>query len=234
MPATGYATMAPSEASGYLPGDPRYGLSGDALRRYYREKPAQWVIIAWDGVGKAGVRAAHIGVQKDYARALGERLVGYGHIVCDDASAVLASTWFVQLDDRAAAEAFVADDPLNRAGVYEKRDIRRWSNSFLKRAADYKRKGMQQYFCTGSKIPGAAAFFAKHLQAHETYFEKYQDSFIFRGPLRSPDGAENVGTALLLELPDRAAAENFWNNEPFAANGGYQNDSRIYRWVFGD
>jgi hypothetical protein len=192
------------------------------------------MIIAWDGIGKARVRETHIAAQKDYARALGERLIGYGHIVSDDASAVLATTWFVQLDDRAAAEAFVADDPLSRAGVYEKTDIRRWSNSFLKRAADFERHGMQQYFCTGSKIPDAAHFFAQHLRAHETYFKKYQDSFIFRGPLRSPDGAENVGTALLLELPDRAAAEQFWNNEPFAANGGYQDDARIYRWQFGD
>ncbi|MGH2360915.1 MAG: YciI family protein [bacterium] len=226
--------MVPSEAGGYLPGDPRYGLSGDALRRFYSEKPAQWVIIAWDRAGQAGARAANIAAQKAYARALGERLVGYGHIVSGDASETLATTLFVQLDDRAAAEAFVANDPLNRAGVYERTDIRRWSNSFLKRAADYKRKGMQKYFCPGSKIPGAAPFFARHLHAHETYFKKYEDSFIFRGPLRSPDGADNVGTALLLELPDRAAAECFWNNEPFAANGGYQDDSRIYRWEFGD
>ena len=100
--------MAPTKTGGYLPGDPRYGLSGDTLRRYYSEKPAQ------------------------------------------------------------------------------------------------------------------------------SYFKSYEDSFIFRGPLRSPDGAENIGTALLLELPDRTAAEKFWNNEPFAANGGYQDDSRIYRWEFGD
>ena len=226
--------MAQSEVGEYLPGDPRFGLSRDELRRYYGEKAAQWVIFAWDAAGRAGARAANIAAQKDYARALGERLIGYGHVVSDDASETLATTWFVQLENRAAAEAFIADDPLNRAGVYEKTDIRRWSNSFLKRAADYKRRGMQQYFCTGSKIPGAAPFFAGHLHAHETYFKQYEDSFIFRGPLRSPDGAENIGTALLLELPDRAAAENFWNNEPFAANGGYQDDSRIYRWVFGD
>ena len=93
---------------------------------------------------------------------------------------------------------------------------------------------MQQYFCTGSKIADAAPFFAKHLHAHESYFKAYDASFIFRGPLRSPDGTDNVGTALLLELPDRAAAERFWNNEPFAANGGYQDDARIYRWEFGD
>jgi uncharacterized protein YciI len=226
--------MSQSDSSGYLPGDPRYGLSGDTLKQYYREKPAQWVIFAWDRDGQAGARAAHITAQKAYAKALGERLIGYGHIISDDASRTLATTWFIQLDDRGSAEAFIAADPLQRAGVYERIDIRRWSNSFVKRAADFKRKEMQQYFCTGSKIPDAAPFFTKHLHAHESYFKSYETSFIFRGPLRSPDGMDNVGTALLLELPDRAAAEKFWNNEPFAANGGYQEDSRIYRWVFGD
>jgi uncharacterized protein YciI len=220
--------------NGYLPGDPRYGLTGDALRSYYREKAAQWMIVAWDGRGRAGARAAHSAAQKDYAKALGERLIGYGRIVSDDAATTLATTWFVQLDDRSAAEAFIAADPLSRAGVYDRTDIRRWSNSFLKRAADYQRKGLQRYLCTGSKIPDAAAFFARHLHAHETYFKQYEASFIFRGPLRSPDGVDNVGTALLLELPDRAAAEKFWMNEPFAANGGYQDDSRIYRWEFDD
>src|SRR5581483_11536227 len=107
---------------------------------------------------------------------------------------------------------------------YDRVDIRRWSNSFLKRAADYRRKGLQQYLCTGSKISDPALF-AKHLHAHETYFKSYGESFIFRGPLRSPDGTENVGTALLLELPDREAAERFWRNEPFAKNGGYRDDS---------
>jgi hypothetical protein len=38
---------------------------------------------------------------------------------------------------------------------------------------------------------------------------------------------------LLLELPDRAAAERFWNQEPFARNVGYSRDHRIIRWVFG-
>jgi uncharacterized protein len=226
--------MASSNPGGYLPGDPRFGLSGDTLREYYSRKPPQWVIFAWDRAGQGELRAANIASQKQYAKALGERLIGYGHIVSDDASQALATTWFVQLENREAAEAFIEADPLNRAGVYERIDIRRWSNSFLRRAADYKRKGMQQYFCTGSKIADSAAFFAKHLHAHESYFKDYEDRFIFRGPLRSPDGADNIGTALLLELPDRAAAEKFWMNEPFAANGGYQDDSRIYRWEFGD
>ena len=99
---------------------------------------------------------------------------------------------------------------------------------------DYSRKGLQQFLCTGSKITDTAELFAAHLTDHESYFKEYGDSFVFRGPIRSADGADNIGTALMIELPGRAAAEEFWSNEPFAANGGYQDDWRIHRWVFGD
>jgi hypothetical protein len=54
----------------------------------------------------------------------------------------------------------------------------------------------------------------EQLHAHESYFASYGDSFIFRGPIRSADGADNIGTALLIELPNRAAADRFWNEEP--------------------
>jgi hypothetical protein len=76
-----------------------------------------------------------------------------------------------------------------------------------------RRKGVRQFPCTGPKS-GTPEF--------------------FRGPIRSADGADNIGTALLLELPDRAAADKFWNEEPFAKHGGYQQDARIVRWMFGD
>ncbi len=170
--------------------------------------------------------------QKSYVKNFGERVIGYGHFVSDDGRDTLGTSFFMQLDDRAAADAFVAGEPMNKAGVYQRVEIHRWSNSFQKRAADYRRKGMQQFLCTGPKT-GTPEFFREHLHAHESYFASYGDSFIFRGPIRSPDGADNIGTALLLELPDRAAADKFWNEEPFAKNGGYQRDARITRWVFG-
>ena len=43
-----------------------------------------------------------------------------------------------------------------------------------------------------------------------------------------------IGTALLLEQPRLGGGGEFWNEEPFARNGGYQRDARIVRWVFGD
>jgi uncharacterized protein YciI len=221
------------QPAGYLPGDPRYGLQGEALANYYRTKPAQWAIYCWDKPGTDAARRAALEEQKLYVAGFGERVIGYGHFVSDDGAETLGTAFFMQLDDRAAADAFIAAEPMNKAGVYARSEIHRWSNSFGKRAADYRRKGLQQFLCTGPKT-GTPEFFRAHLHAHESYFAAYADAFIFRGPIRSADGADNVGTALLLELPDRAAVERFWNEEPFAKNGGYARDARIVRWVWGD
>jgi uncharacterized protein YciI len=225
--------MSEQQSTGYLPGDPRYGLQGEALADYYRTKPAQWAIYCWDKPGAAEQRRAALAAQKAYVAPLGERVIGYGHFLSDDGRETLGTSFFMQLDDRAAADAFVANEPMNKAGVFARVDVNRWSNSFQKRAADYRRKGLQQFLCTGPKT-GTPEFFRQHLHAHESYFASYADSFIFRGPIRSADGTENIGTALMLELPDRAAADQFWNNEPFAKHGGYSDSPRIIRWAFGD
>jgi uncharacterized protein len=225
--------MSDENTTGYLSGDPRYGLQGETLKDYYRAKPAQWAIYCWDGPGKHEARNALLAEQKDYVKEFGERVIGYGHFVSDDGRETLGTSFFMQLPDRAAANDFVSNDPMNKAGIHQRVDIHRWSNSFGKRAADYRRQGLQQFLCTGPKT-GTPEFFREHLHAHESYFASYGENFIFRGPIRSADGADNIGTALLLELPDRAAADKFWNEEPFARNGGYQKDARIVRWVFGD
>ena len=225
--------MPSEQSAGYLPGDPRYGLQGEALKDYYRTKPAQWAIYYWDKPGMEAARRTMVAEQNSYVKNFGERVIGYGRFISDDGRDTLGTLFFMQLDDRAALDKFVADEPMNKAGVYQRVEIHRWSNSFQKRAADYARKGLQQFLCTGPKT-GTPEFFREHLHAHESYFASYGDSFIFRGPIRSADGADNIGTALLIELPNRAAADRFWNEEPFARNGGYQRDVRITRWVFGD
>ncbi len=225
--------MSEANATGYLPGDPRYGLQGEALANYYRTKAAQWAIYCWDKTESAETRRALLPEQKSYVGKLDERVIGYGHFVSDDGRDTLGTSFFMQLDDRAAADAFVANELMNKAGVYQRVEIHRWSNSFGKRAADYRCKGLQQFLCTGPKT-GTPELYREHLHAHESYFASYANSFVFRGPIRSADGVDNIGTALLLELPDRAAADAFWNNEPFARNGGYQGGARITRWVCGD
>ena len=101
--------MAEQPATGYLPGDPRYGLQGEALKDYYRTKAAQWAIYCWDKPGMADNRRALLAEQKAYVKGFGEREIGYGHFVSDDGRDTLGTSFFMQLDDRAAADAFVAE-----------------------------------------------------------------------------------------------------------------------------
>src|SRR4051812_5186570 len=143
--------MSEASTTGYLPGDPRYGLQGEALKDYYRTKAAQWAIYCWDKPRMQDTRRALLAEQKSYVKNFGERVIGYGHFVSDDGRDTLGTSFFMQLDDRAAADAFVAKEPMNKAGLYDQVEINRWSNSFQKRAADYRRKGMQQFLCTGPK-----------------------------------------------------------------------------------
>jgi hypothetical protein len=86
--------------TGYLPGDPRYGLSGEALRNYYRTKQAQWAIYCWDKPGTTETRRGLVQDQKSYVKNFGERVIGYGHFVSDDGRDTLGTSFFMQLDDR--------------------------------------------------------------------------------------------------------------------------------------
>src|SRR5262245_60106951 len=95
--------MSRGNMTGYLPGDPRYGLSGEALRNYYRTKPAQWAIYCWDKPGTQATRRALLQNQKRYVKNFGELVIGYGHFVSDDGSDTLGTSLFMQLDYRAAA-----------------------------------------------------------------------------------------------------------------------------------
>src|SRR5262249_23670473 len=134
--------MSEENAQGYLPGDPRFGLPGEALKDYYRAKPAQWAIYCWDKPEtEPETRRSLLQEQKSYMKRFGERVIGYGHFLSDDGRDTLGTTFFMQLDDRAAADAFVAAEPLAKAGLYQRVEIHRWSNSFQKRAAEYRRKG---------------------------------------------------------------------------------------------
>src|SRR5664279_4124717 len=112
--------MGSEKPAGYLPGDPRYGLQGEALKDYYRTKAAQWAIYCWDKLSTAETRRALVAVQKAYVKSFGERVIGYGHCLSDDGANTLGTSFFMQLDDRAAADAFVSGEPMNKAGVYSK------------------------------------------------------------------------------------------------------------------
>ena len=69
--------MADENTTGYLPGDPRYGLQGEALKDYYRTKAAQWAIYCWDKPGQRDPRRERLLDQKAYVKKFGEQVIGH-------------------------------------------------------------------------------------------------------------------------------------------------------------
>jgi hypothetical protein len=87
--------MPSEQSAGYLPGDPRFGLQGEALKDYYRTKPAQWAIYCWDKPGMEAARRTLVAGQNSYVKNFGERVIGYGHFVSDDGRDALGTSFFI-------------------------------------------------------------------------------------------------------------------------------------------
>jgi len=67
--------------------------------------------------------------------------------VSDDGRDTLGTSFFMQIDDRAAADAFIANEPLNKAGLYQRVVIHSWSNRLGKRSGDYFSMGIKHVLC---------------------------------------------------------------------------------------
>jgi len=67
-------------------------------------------------------RQAHL----DYLGGFKERVVMAGPLQTDDGAHMTGSLLIMDFADRTLAEAFAANDPYNKAGLFENVVIRRW------------------------------------------------------------------------------------------------------------
>ena len=99
----------------------------DVRQRDYARKDGamQFVIHCHDkpdgGARRAPLRAAH----RDYSEDHKNVTVARGPLLDDDGVKAIGSVLILDVADKAEAEAFWADEPFNRAGVYDWR-IERW------------------------------------------------------------------------------------------------------------
>jgi uncharacterized protein len=59
-------------------------------------------------------------------------------------------------------------------------------------------------------------------QAHLDYLASYRDRVVVAGPTLSDDGEAMTGSLLILDFEDRAAAEAFAENDPYAKAGLFE------------
>ncbi|MFV3073999.1 YciI family protein [Niveispirillum fermenti] len=67
---------------------------------------------------------------------------------------------------------------------------------------------------------------------HLAYMESRLDHIVIAGPILDADGGRPVGSLIILDYPDRAGAEDFAANDPYARAGLFKSVTiRPYRKV---
>jgi uncharacterized protein len=192
---------------------------------YCRDKPGT-------GPLREELAEAHWSFMDRYAGAM----IARGPTLTADRTEATGSMHMVDLPGAEAARVFAYQEPYHRAGVYQEVLVRRWRNALGGTMWDFQGdpSANRRFLVLGHGKPGASATRDALLDQHRRYFAErgYGDRFIQRGPLLSDDGAEWVGSAMLVELPDRAAVEAMLADEPYVRAGLYA-DVEIHDWQFG-
>jgi uncharacterized protein len=180
----------------------------------------------------AQLTEAHWSFMDAYADAM----IARGPTLNEDGTAATGSMHIVDLPNAEAARAFAFDEPNYRAGVYADVMIRRWQNMLGRTMWEFEGDlvANQRFLVIGHGAPDGVARSTALRDEHAAYFvdEGYLDRLIERGPLLSDDGSRWVGSAMLVEMPDRAGVEVMLAGDPFVTAGQYS-ELEIHRWEFG-
>ncbi len=89
-----------------------------------------FVISCVDKAGHAHVRAANRDAHIDYLKAHRDQIFSAGPTTSDDRETMTGSLLIMDFPDRAGAEAFAAEDPYQKAGLFESVEIKAWKKVF--------------------------------------------------------------------------------------------------------
>ena len=67
-------------------------------------------------------RDAHVSYLNEHRH----RFIGSGPMLSDDGEQIVGTLMILDMPDRAALDAFMREEPYNKAGLLEKIEIRRW------------------------------------------------------------------------------------------------------------
>ncbi|TDB83125.1 hypothetical protein E1264_29665 [Actinomadura sp. KC216] len=188
-----------------------------------------------DRPGSGPLRSELIEDHWSFMDRYAETMIARGPTLTPDGEEATGSLHIVGLPDSAAAQEFAFDEPNYKAGVYREVLIRRWRNVLGRTMWQFTGAvpGYRRFLILAHAKPEAAASHASLDEAHREHLDRgYRDRLIGYGPLFSEDGTEWAGTALMAELPDRAAAETLMADDPYSRNGFYET-VEIHHWEFG-
>ncbi len=85
------------------------------------------------------------------------------------------------------------------------------------------------FFIYSQDKPGGFELRMATRAEHLEYLKKFESQYLAAGPTMTDDGSVMDGSALIMEFEDRAAAEEFRDNDPYAKAGLFES-SIIKAW----
>lgn len=167
--------------------------------------------------------------------AYADVMIARGPTLTNDRTTHTGSMHMVDLPDGEAARVFAFEEPYYQAGVYDDVLVRRWRNELGRTMWEFPARASEdpRFLIIGHGRPAASAAVGAMLGDHRRYLDDgYGNRLIAYGPLSSDDGAEWVGLAMLLQLPNREAVDSMLADEPYRQAGLYAN-VEIHDWEFG-
>ena len=192
---------------------------------YCRDKPGS-------GALRKQIVETHWSFMDRYAPAF----VARGPTLAEDGVTQTGSMHIADLPDAEAVRVFAYEEPNYKAGVYSDVMVSRWRNALGRTMWEFKGdpEHNKRFLIIGRGKPGMSDASNRLLEARRSYFiEKgYQERLIASGPLLSDDGTQWAGSAMMIELPDRAAVEAMLVDDPYVRAGLYDS-IEIHNWRFG-
>jgi uncharacterized protein YciI len=174
-------------------------------------------------------RDAHL----DYIAGFEDQTMFAGPILTEDLQTELGSHRLIDLPDRAAVDKHIEDEPYVIGGAQYGPEVHRWSPSVPYTWRDCPRsEGNVQYLIHAIDKPGSDTLRDELRAEHEAYQASVESLYVTRGPLLSDDGERQTGSLMIIDVPDLAAAKEFWQNEPFVKGGLFER-VEFYGWRFG-
>jgi hypothetical protein len=159
-------------------------------------------------------------------------MIARGPTLTEDGSVATGSLHIVDLPDRAAAETFAFDEPNFRAGIYQDVLIRRWRSELDRGVSNFvgDPRRNRRFLVVGH---GGSAQSANHAAGERSAVgADHPDRLIVSGSLWSDDGAEWLGSASIVEVPDRAAVHTLIATDA-GARAGWYSSVEVQPWEVG-
>ena len=175
-----------------------------------------------DRAGAADLRWKLVEEHWAFMDRFADGMIARGPTLSDDLESATGSVHIVDLPDAAAARVFAFEEPNYLAGVYADVTVRRFANLL----------GRTMWQFPGRQREADRFLVLGHTRAATTRPDELiasgrTEQLIAFGPLFTEDGDEWVGTAVIGEFADAAAAQDA------LATTGLYDDVEAHNWTFG-